>query len=330
MGKYISPIITSILIGSVLWVIDSIIFALGMTSVSISGALFTEVSILRLSLRVLVFLVCLLFGVYTGYKASSKVVSPLAGGFEPDALFTDEKYLDASKDKNFSGDDTLRGLSYVENINKNPDIDVANRPIYYSDQIKKSLSHKVKEGHVAHSASPAAQKRSDNLLTERFQTIQTTEAMLLWQYCGRMGGALKLSVDELSAIRTLCYCYDVGRFVSGATFENHAQFGADIIATVPELAPAAPLVYAHHEKWDGSGPYHMSGLDIPLGSRIFAVAWVYNAFTKPYGAWRLSPEDALDMLQMYAGTALDPELVAVFTGLVGQRRMISEGVLESA
>jgi len=329
LGKYISPIITSMLIGSVLWVIDSIIFALGMTSVSISGALFTEVSILRLSLRVLVFLVCLLLGVYTGYKASTKVISPMTG-FEPDALFTDERYLDASKDKSFSGDDTLRGLSYVENINKNPDIDIANRPIYYSDQIKKALSSKVKEGHVTHSASPAAQKRSDNLLTERFQTIQTTEAMLLWQYCGRMGGALKLSVDELSAIRTLCYCYDVGRFVSGATYENHAQFGADIIATVPELAPAASLVYSHHEKWDGSGPYHMSGLDIPLGSRIFAVAWVYNAFTKPYGAWRLSPEDALDMLQMYAGTALDPELVAVFTGLVGQRRMISEGVLESA
>ena len=60
------------------------------------------------------------------------------------------------------------------------------------------------------------------------------------------------------------------------------------------------------------------------------MAWVYNAFTKPYGAWRLSSEDALDMLQMYAGTASDPELVAVFVGLVGQRRMISEGVLESA
>jgi len=296
-----------------------------MTSVSISGALFTEVSILRLSLRVLVFLVCLLFGVYTGYKASAKVVSPLAG-FEPDELFTDEQYLDLSKDNNFSGDDTLRGLSYVENINKNPDIDIANRPIYYSDQIKRALSHKVKEGHVAQ----VEQKRSDNVMMERFQTVQTTESMLLWQYCGRMGGVLKLSVDELSAIRTLCYCYDVGRFVSGATEENHAQFGADIIATVPELAPAAPLVYAHHEKWDGSGPYHMSGLDIPLGSRIFAVAWVYNAFTKPYGAWRLSPEDALDMLQMYSGTALDPELVAVFTGLVGQRHMISEGVLESA
>ena len=329
MGRYISPIVTSILMGSVLWVVDSIIFALSMTSVSISGALFTEVSALRLSLRLLIFLVCLLVGVYTGYKASAKNVSPLVG-FEPDELFTDVDYLQASQDKSFSGDDTLRGLSYVENINKNPDIDVENRPIYYSDHIKRSLSHKVKEGHVTQEVNHVDQKRSDNLMTERFQTIQTTEAMLLWQYCGRLGGALKLNVDELSAIRNLCYCYDVGRFVNGSSFENHAEYGAEIIATVPELAPAAPLVYAHHEKWDGSGPYHMSGLDIPLGSRIFAVAWVYNAFTKPYGAWRLSSEDALDMLQMYAGTALDPELVAVFVGLVGQRRMISEGVLESA
>ena len=64
MGKYISPIITSMLIGSVLWVIDSIIFALGMTSVSISGALFTEVSILRLSLRVLVFFVSVAWRIY--------------------------------------------------------------------------------------------------------------------------------------------------------------------------------------------------------------------------------------------------------------------------
>ena len=92
MGRYISPIVTSILMGSVLWVVDSIIFALSMTSVSISGALFTEVSALRLSLRLLIFLVCLLVGVYTGYKASAKNVSPLVG-FEPDELFTDVDYL---------------------------------------------------------------------------------------------------------------------------------------------------------------------------------------------------------------------------------------------
>lgn len=313
--------------GSVFWVFDSIIFALGMTSVSISGALFTGVPIFRLSLRLLVFFVCLLFGVYKGYE-STQAPSPMEG-FEADKLFEDADYLAASEDKSFSGDDTLRGLSYVENVSKNPEVDVANRPIYYSDHIKKVLSQKTTTGHVSHAVRPE-HRSAEELLAERFHALQRTESSLLWQYCARLGSALKLSVDELGAIRTLCYCYDVGRFVDGATYENHADFGAEIVSTIAELAVAAPLVATHHEKWDGSGPHHIAGLDIPLGSRIFAVAWVYNSFTKPYGAWRLSTEDALDMLQMHAGTALDPELVAVFVGMLGQRTMVSEGVLESA
>ena len=135
---------------------------------------------------------------------------------------------------------------------------------------------------------------------------------------------MKLDVNELAIIRTLCYAYDIGRSVDGATYETHTKLGADIVADIPELAMAAELVLTHHEKWDGSGLLGLSGLDIPLGSRIFALAWGYNAFTKPYGAWRLSTEDALDMLQMYAGTALDPELVAVFTGMFRQHSLASD------
>lgn len=312
LSKYLSPIVTSLLTGSVLWVVDSIIFALGMTEVSISGALFAEVSALRLSVRLLVLLVCLLCGAYAGYKASNN--GPL-DDFRADGLFTDEEYLAASGDQGFSGDDTLRGFSYVESITKNPEIDIANRPIYYSEHIKRSLNARVRSAHVEHKAARA----SADLLADGFQRIQKNEADLLWQHCARLGSALRLNIRELAAIRTLCYCYDLGRFLDGATDDNHAELGADIIAGIPDLAAAAPLVRTHHEKWDGSGVIGLSGLDIPLGSRIFAVAWVYNAFTKPYGAWRLSVDDALDMLQMYAGTVLDPELVAVFTGLLGQR-----------
>lgn len=322
MSKYLSPIVTSLLTGSVLWVVDSIIFALGMTDVSISGALFAEVSVLRLSIRLLVFLVCLLCGVYAGYQSAVKA-APL-DSFEADGLFSDEDYLAASRDQGFSGDDTLRGFSYVESVSKNPEIDIANRPIYYSEHIKRSLNMRVKSAHVDHKAA----KASSDLLADGFQRIQKNEADLLWQHCARLGSALRLNINELAAIRTLCYCYDLGRFLDGATDENHGELGADIIADIPELAVAAPLVRTHHEKWDGSGPVGLAGLDIPLGSRIFAVAWVYNAFTKPYGAWRLSVDDALDMLQMYAGTALDPELVAVFTGMLGQRSAVAGQVFE--
>lgn len=326
MGRYSSPIVTSALTGSVIWVVDSIIFALGQPSVSISGALFTEVSVLRLSVRLLVFLCCLLVGVYLGYRSVKPQAEPLEG-FQADELFTDADYLAASHDAGFSGDDTLRGFSYVESVNKNPDIDVANRPIYFSEHIKRTFNQPSRRSNAVKCAK--AKRQAEDLRTERFAAIQKNDSLLLWQYCGKLGSALKLDVNELAIIRTLCYAYDIGRSVDGATYETHAKLGADIVSDIPELAPAAELVLTHHEKWDGSGLLGLSGLDIPLGSRIFALAWVYNAFTKPYGAWRLSTEDALDMLQMYAGTALDPELVAVFTGMFRQRSLASDLLPES-
>lgn len=327
MGKDISPIVTSVLTGAVAWVVDSIIFALGMSSVSISGALLTDVSLLRLSLRLLVFLCCLLVGVYVSYKGSKE--EGALTGFRADELFDDAEYLQASGDGNFSGDDTLRGLSYVESVSKNPQVDLANRPIYFSEQIKKVFNQPVRKKSVQPVKAEKAMPHED-WQTSRYAAIQLNDSQLLWQYCGKLGSALKLDVKELAAMRTLCYAYDIGRHIDGATFEDHARRGAELCADVPELAHAAHLVATHHEKWDGSGIMGLSGLDIPLGSRIFALAWVYNAFTKPYGAWRLSTEDALDMLQMYAGTALDPELVAVFTGLLRQRSLAAEGMLEGA
>jgi response regulator RpfG family c-di-GMP phosphodiesterase len=45
------------------------------------------------------------------------------------------------------------------------------------------------------------------------------------------------------------------------------------------LAEAAELVLAHHERFDGTGyPKGLKGQDIPLGTRIFAVADAFEAF----------------------------------------------------
>lgn len=327
MSKYISPIVTSVLVGAVAWVIDSIIFAVGMPSVSISGALLTEVSLLRLSVRLLMFLCCLLAGVYAGYMAGSRREGELFDSFKADELFTNADYLAESSDGVFSGDDTLRGSSYVESVSKNRHVDVTNRPIYFSDHIRKNYNQVPNQNNVK-PVHPKAE--SADLKTELYGAIQRNEAQLLWQYCGRLGSALKLNVQELSMIRSLCYGHDIGRFADGADDDNHMVLGAELAKGIPDLAAASNLILTHHEKWDGSGPMGLSGLDIPLGSRIFALAWVYNAFTKPYGAWRLSNDDALDMLQMYAGTALDPELVAVFVGMHRQHSLAHDGMLEGS
>ncbi len=51
----------------------------------------------------------------------------------------------------------------------------------------------------------------------------------------------------------------------------HPVVGAEILEHVNFPYPVAPIVRAHHEKWDGNGyPLGLAGEEIPLGARILA------------------------------------------------------------
>lgn len=100
---------------------------------------------------------------------------------------------------------------------------------------------------------------------------------------------------------------------------SHPKVGAEIIGDheFPMLKMAQTIALTHHEKWDGSGyPQGLAGLDIPLESRIVALADVFDALTtvRPYkAAWDV--DDALAYMQEQAGRHFDPELIAVFMTL---------------
>ncbi len=67
--------------------------------------------------------------------------------------------------------------------------------------------------------------------------------------------------------------------------EKHSEIGERILAKVEDYAQIAKIVRHHHERWDGHGyPDGLAGEDIPLISRIIAVADAYNAMTsdRPY------------------------------------------------
>src|SRR5262249_55496349 len=67
--------------------------------------------------------------------------------------------------------------------------------------------------------------------------------------------------------------------------EKHSEIGERILAKVEDYAEIASIVRHHHERVDGHGyPDGMEGEQIPLISRILAVADAYDAMTsdRPY------------------------------------------------
>src|SRR5215216_2779270 len=82
-----------------------------------------------------------------------------------------------------------------------------------------------------------------------------------------------------------------------------------------DLADIPFVAAAHHERWDGSGyPHGLKGEEIPLGSRIVAVADAYDALTEErcyHEAWPM--QRALEELTSRSGTFFDPIVIEAFT-----------------
>ncbi len=98
---------------------------------------------------------------------------------------------------------------------------------------------------------------------------------------------------------------------------RHPAMGYRILAQVPYLRPAAKIVLAHHERWDGHGyPRGLKEHDIPIGARIFAVCDAYDAIIsdRPYRRGQ-SPDAALAEILRCAGTQFDPQVVEAFEAL---------------
>jgi diguanylate cyclase (GGDEF)-like protein/putative nucleotidyltransferase with HDIG domain len=152
-------------------------------------------------------------------------------------------------------------------------------------------------------------------------------------YAAGLAEALGMSPTDVQGVRTAALLHDIGKLavpehilskpgpLTPEEFQKiqvHPQIGAEIIGGVPFPYPVAPLILAHHEKWDGNGyPRGLKGDAIPLGARILAVVDHFDALTseRPYHA-ALSVEDALKTIRDEAGQALDPRIVDLFLRLL--------------
>ena len=115
--------------------------------------------------------------------------------------------------------------------------------------------------------------------------------------------------------------------------KRHVNVGADIFSSIREglrffdddlYRVAEEITRHHHERWDGSGyPDGLKGLEIPVSSRIVAIADVFDALTsrrsykEPFGF-----DESVEMLKDSAGSHLDPVLVQVFIDQIEKIRSI--------
>lgn len=84
------------------------------------------------------------------------------------------------------------------------------------------------------------------------------------------------------------------------------------------MSKSAKYILSHHERWDGKGyPQGLKGEEIPLLSRILAVADTYDAMTqdRTYRKAR-AKDDALVEIKKNAGTQFDPDIVDIFVNQV--------------
>lgn len=94
----------------------------------------------------------------------------------------------------------------------------------------------------------------------------------------------------------------------------HPTIGANMVKTLRMIEHIAPDIYAHQEKFDGTGyPQGLRGEQIPIGARILAVVDAYEAMTHDRVYRKaLTHLEAVMELHRHQGKHFDPVIVESF------------------
>ena len=141
--------------------------------------------------------------------------------------------------------------------------------------------------------------------------------------------SLSLPPEELQAIEFGSLLHDIGKIgidpdilskpgpLTDREWEvihGHPQKGADIIEDIPYLKEARDIVLHHHESYDGKGyPAGLKGEEIPIGSRLVAVANAFDTMTTDH-SYRaaISINEAMRELIECTGTQFCPKAIEAF------------------
>jgi len=147
-----------------------------------------------------------------------------------------------------------------------------------------------------------------------------------------LAGALGVHGGALVSIRRGALLHDIGKMAvpdhilrkpgplegeEWAVMRRHPDYAHEMLRSIDFLSDSLDIPRCHHEKWDGAGyPRGLSGEDIPLAARIFALADVWDALRsdRPYrSAW--PAERAVEHIVAQSGIHFDPAVVKAFLAM---------------
>lgn len=175
-------------------------------------------------------------------------------------------------------------------------------------------------------ALAAAIEAKDETTGEHLQRVRV--------YSMALAKELGLSEDDREALQAASVLHDIGKLavpehiiskpgkLTPEEFEKmkiHPVVGAEILERVNFPYPVAPIVRAHHEKWDGTGyPSGLAGEQIPIGARILAAVDCFDALASDRQYRKALPlPEAMAKVVADAGKSFDPRVVEIL-----QRRYV--------
>jgi uncharacterized membrane protein len=183
---------------------------------------------------------------------------------------------------------------------------------------------------------------TDNALVVLANTIDKRDrytyehSVRVARYVAQIAVRLELPADEVDLIVSAAQVHDLGKISvdnrillkegpitdeERQQINTHPAAGAELAGQFSMFRTGADIIRHHHERWDGRGyPDGLAGEAIPLGSRIIAVADVYDAMTsdRPYRA-ALAHEVAIAELIRGSGSQFDARAVEAFLAHAEQK-----------
>lgn len=157
-------------------------------------------------------------------------------------------------------------------------------------------------------------------------------SMRVTLYSLALAQMLNLSDELLEEIETTGLLHDIGKIAIPETIllkpgkltpeefeviKTHPELGEKLVFGIEKLKLVSNWLKSHHERYDGNGyPDGLVGEDIPISSRIIAIADTYDAMTsdRSYRA-ALPHEVAIDEIRRCSGSQFDPKLAELFISI---------------